>query len=409
MPRDVSDYPLFCAELTSSNHLVGSYKTVQVLEDFPDPIGNVITLPANSSWLIVGDLDLMGRRLVMGGNVALNGTSSETSSLSSTGLPTGEYLVTSSYTVPIRGLTFGCPVDTFVFDLFGDGSNGLDLFLTNFGSNTLVCGGIGRIGNFSNVNAVSCAFLNYSGGLLFYSSVGTIAFENSIWVSFGMSGAAITLDSTLVVSRRFRIILSSMVIFGSQSQTGILFQAGASIPPNGLILENINFSAGGTYLDGVSSTDLISKFKSCVGIQNSIAIGEFTINANIIATTVTINDWFAILGTAVNQRSERFTYLDRTYTYVGTLQSTFMVNINYSIFSGNNQNLQITFGLNGTPLDQFSSVVTTSGNGRVQAASITGVVNLVNGDLLEVYVKNTTSGASITVEYMTFTVYEINT
>lgn len=382
----------------------GSLRIVQRIADLPYSAGNVITLPANSSWMLSANIDLQGRRLVMAGNVVLYGLSSETCALYSTGLPAGESLLTSAFTLNIRYITLGCPSNTSVFNLNGDGTNGLDMNFVNFGSTTLGCGSMGTISNFSNVIMDSMAILNVSGGITFNGTIGTIGIQNSIFASFPTVGAYITFPATLTVTRRFRMNLSSMVCF----QTGILYQ-GATMPTLSLILNTINFSGPGTFVSGIDGTSLTALFIRCVGIQNSILLGQFTMNTNVIATPVVVNTWTPILGTAQVQPTFKFTYLDKVLTYAAALKGFFFININYSMSSGNNQTLDVTFARNGVPQAQYKTRQITTGAGEPNSGSLQGIAELNTGDYFNLVVRNITSSADITVGELSFIIYQINT
>ena len=75
-------------------------------KDFGPSVGGVITLEAGKTYYVIGDIDLQGDRLETGGVVTLLGTSSETASITSTGLADGTPLFTSRYTIPVRFITF---------------------------------------------------------------------------------------------------------------------------------------------------------------------------------------------------------------------------------------------------------------------------------------------------------------
>jgi hypothetical protein len=86
---------------------------IEKLADLPTPSSSVITLQANKTYIIAGNIDLVGNRLVAGGVCNIVGLSSETSFLTSTGLANGVPLITSIYTIVLEKITFK-DVDTCI-------------------------------------------------------------------------------------------------------------------------------------------------------------------------------------------------------------------------------------------------------------------------------------------------------
>lgn len=383
---------------------IGITTFVTSRDSFPLPINNVIYLPAFTSWILEGTIDLRGSRLVCLGNVSIEGRSSETCFLISTGLADGSSLITSSYTVNLKYLTLGCPDNTFIFNLIGDGTNGIDLTYVNFGSTNISCGSMGTISNYSNFILDSTAVLNIKGGITFNGTFGTIGVFNSIFSSSSCITPYITLPPTLTITRRFRIFYSSMVVFS----TGIFFN-NPTTPNNSIILDVVNFSGPGTKISGIANNDVRASWSRCIGISNSYNLGQFTINDNVIDTIVVQNVYTPILGTATFQTSSRFSYLDRTLTYIGSLQVLCIINCCFSIQSGNNQKIDVTFTINGTPQDHYHTTAITTGAGEPYSGSFTGVSTLSTNNVFGVVVKNKTSSINVLIENLTFIIYEINT
>ena len=98
--------------------------------DLPAAVGGVHTLADNATYFLTGTVDLNGARIVAGQNTTILGGSSENCRLKSTGL-TGTALITSAYSLPMRGLTIEADV---ALDLDGTGTPtaALDWFGVNF-------------------------------------------------------------------------------------------------------------------------------------------------------------------------------------------------------------------------------------------------------------------------------------
>ena len=402
MPQNLTDYPL--VELPSTC-MPGSFCFSSKLADFPTPTGNVIDLPAGSTWYILGTVDLAGNRLNCLGNVTILGTSSETSFLISTGLPTAEALFTSAYTLPIQNITLGCPADTLVFNLDSDSTNGLDLKFTNFGSTSVICGSLGYIKDYSNVNLDSCAILNSTGGFTFDGSIGTIGITNSIFSSAVQTGSYLNLPNTLTILRRFRMNLCSLVCFTS----GIDFQT-SNVPNNGFILNIVNFSGPGTKVN-ISSQDNRAQFTGCIGIANSASIGSLRITDNVTTTTVaSTNVWYNVAGASILLNSSRFTApTNSSLQYVGAQTQQFSITGAASLSSANNVDIGFTFTLNGADADTYAKHLSTSGNGKLDNITTTAILELNTNDIIQAQVENRTSANNILVEDMSMTIFQINT
>jgi len=179
--------------------------------DFPTPVSGVITLVDNYTYFITKTIDLTGDRLVGGVNSVIIGGSSENCILKSTGLSSSTALITSVYSLPIRNITI---THGTALNLDGDGTTtALDWFGVNFKD----CAIVGTIKDYSNFVMSDGAFLN-SGNLTFDGTIGTIGMSNCLF-DCTTGATALILPSTLVVSRRFRVIYSSFVVLSGE--TGI--------------------------------------------------------------------------------------------------------------------------------------------------------------------------------------------
>jgi hypothetical protein len=77
------------------------------------PVGNVITVPNGAVIAPACNIDMGGLRLVAAGTMVISGSNAETAEISSTGLPTGEALVSSTGTLNLRNVTLNPPIDCY--------------------------------------------------------------------------------------------------------------------------------------------------------------------------------------------------------------------------------------------------------------------------------------------------------
>jgi hypothetical protein len=373
----------------------GDIVFVNTPSDLPTPVSNVITLADNVTYYFTTTVDLLGDRLVGGQNTVILGASSENSRITSTGLSVGVALFTTEWTTPIRHVTFQ-DVDTA---LAIDGSVNPPLALDWTGVNFLNVPNVGLIDTADNWIYSKGAFLN-SQNLQFDGSHGTIGIDNSIFVGSGSSGNILDVLSTATITRRFRLIYSSVVAFGSS--VGINVNASATIPTEGYILDTINFSGGGTYLSGVSYTDNKTRFVNSKGIDNTAEIGNYYMTNNTTVTTIsTINTPVKALGTTTaNAINQKFTHTDNRLTYVGALIRDFQVTATVSLSSGNNNVIGVYVAKNGAVISSSEMYSTTSSGGKAESITCQTILELNENDYVEIWVENNTATTDITTEYL---------
>jgi hypothetical protein len=386
------------------NRIIENVKFISSQTDLPDAVGGVITLEAGKTYFITTDIDLTGDRLETGGVVTILGTSSETASITSTGLGVGVPLLTSRYTMPVRFITFK-DVDTAIYidDAGINGPVALDWYGVNFLNVTTV----GEIGDVDNFVYDTGAFLG-SQGMTFTGSIGTAAFSNSLFRGDGSAANIISIEATATITRRFRIIYSSVVAFGSA--VGISASTSATIPVEGFILDTVNFSGGSTYVTGVQQDDDKANWSECRGVRNSAAISSYYMNGNTTATTIaTIGVAVKAAGTTTSAPiSQRFTNTANRATYDGAIQRDFKVSAVLSCNSGNNNIVGIYIAKNGTLLPESEVYITANAGGRAEGASCQVIVAMVETDYIEIWVENDTSTTDVTVSELNVIVEALN-
>ena len=297
---------------------------VNKLSDLPTPSSNVITLEANTTYYFTTTIDLQGDRLVGSENTVLLGASSENSRITSTGLSAGVALFTTEWTTPIRHLVFQ-DVDT-ALDIDG---NTRTVALDWTGVNFLNVPNVGTINTCDNFIYSKGAFLN-SQGIKFTGTAGTIGIDNSIFIGNGNSGNIFELDASATITRRFRIIYSSMVAFGST--VGININASATIPTEGYILDTVNFSGGGTYISGVVEDSNKSLFIRCVGITNTSVNGQMYMQDNLTTTAIADTTNFTkILGTTTaSADNAKYAHSNNRLTCSADIERKYLIQANLS-------------------------------------------------------------------------------
>lgn len=373
--------------------------------DFGPSVSGVRTLEGGKTYFVIGNIDLQGDRLETGGVVTLLGTSSETASITSTGLANGTPLLTSRYTIPVRFITFK-DVHTGIYIDDDGGANAplaVDWLGVNF-SNVTVVGEVGTIDNFIYDTG---AFLS-SQGLKFTGTIGTAALNNSLFAGDGSAANILEVASTATITRRFRVIYSSIVAFGSA--VGINVSTSATVPVEGYILDTVNFAGGSTYTSGVTFSDNKARWNENRGINNSAAISNYHMNENLTATTISvIGDTYKVAGTTSSASiTQKFTNTDNRATYTGAILRDFKVTAVLSAESGNNNQIGIYIAKNGTVIPESEIYITTNASGRAEGGVSQVIVELGENDYIEIFVENATSTSDVTISELSVITEALN-
>ena len=366
---------------------IPNFKFISTKSDLPNAVGGRIDLEANTTYFFTDVVDLTGDRLLCGENTTLLGGSSENCRIKSTGL-VGTALITSNYSLPIRNITIEANV---ALNLDGDGTTtALDWFGVNFTD----CATIGTIKDYSNFIMQDSAFLN-SGNLTFDGTIGTIGATQCLF-NCNTGGTCFILAPTLTVTRRFRIVYSSFVVLAGEK--GIDTTPAPTIPDDGFILNYCNFSGGGTYLDGFDYTSVKSLFINNVGIVNTSNVGHNYMINNTTNTTIgvpNVNVWVKAAGatTVGVGNSPKWTQpVDNRLLYGGIISTEFIYNAVGTIQSSSpNQIISVAVAVNGTVQAESEVSARTSTSNQPFPFALQDVLQLVTGDYVEIFVRNSQS------------------
>jgi hypothetical protein len=355
--------------------------------DFPEPVGGVITLDDNKTYFVNTTVDLLGDRLVAGQNTTILGGSSENCRLKSTGL-SGTALLSSNWTIPMRGLTIEADV-ALNLDATGNANQAIDWFGVNFTN----CNTIGLINNYSNIIWTDCAILE-GADLTFSGTIATVGFVTCLFN--GTAGKSIfNIPNGCSITRRFRPIYSSFVTLAGE--TGITVNSASIVNNDGFILDTVNFAGGGTYLAGIDATSSKALLINNVGVLNSSNLGHMYMINNTTDTTIgipNVNVWVKAAGTttAGDNNSPRFTHTTNRLTYTGNVRSDFVITSTATVrSSSNNQVISIGIAKNSTIInDSETTIRTTTANQEYPGSSQT-VLEMTTGDFIEFFVRNTNS------------------
>jgi len=321
--EDLSTYVLDQVSLEKDGKLL----FINSKEDFPEAVAGVITLEDDVTYFVTSNVDLTGDRLVSGVNTTILGASSENCSLTSTGLDVTKPLLYTDYTLPIRHITFKDVFAAIEVNVLGQGTQPIALDWTgvNF-SGCIVNLACGDIDNF----IFSKGAVLGSGKFIFQGSAGTIGIDNSLFIGDGQDYTIIEISGGANILRRFRIIYSSFVAFGSTKAISV--SASANLPTEGYILDTINFSGSGTYLSGVDETSNKSLFIKCVGIQNTSVNGQMYMQDNLTKTVISnTTDFNKILGTTTaSVDNSKYSHSNNRLTCLAEIERKYLIQCNLS-------------------------------------------------------------------------------
>ena len=375
------------------------------LSDLPTAVAGDINLLPNHTYFFTLDIDLLGARFVGGLDTCILAPSSENSSITSTGLGVGVALLTSNYTTPIRHISFA-DVDT-AFDFDGIGQT---VALDWTGVNVINVPNIGIMKDISNFIFSKGALLS-SQNWIFKNGSGTISFDNSLLSGDGSAGDILKIDATAIIERRFRVVYSSIVAFGST--TGINFDVSATVPVEAYILDTVVFSGGGTYTAGVDNASNLTRWVNSRGVTNTAVNGQIYMHDNATATVLADSvTYIKVLGTTLaSADNEKYSMpLNNRLTNGAVIERKFLIQCNLAFTTGNNKVCEFAFydsklGATRTPSQTKS---TSNGNGRAENISMSCVVSHSLNDYLEIFTRNTTDTTNVTVTDMNFVITEIN-
>ena len=372
------------------------------VSDLPEPdlVSGTITLEQDHSYLILGSLDLLGLRIICSQDNVIHGLSSENSSITSTSLGLGVPLIESQYTLILRDITFK-DVDTCL-DL--DASIPVDDQVIDWSAvNFENIPNVGTIDNYENFIFSFGAFLSCA-NLEFFNIVGTVGFNDTLFIGIDSGGPILKFDDNAVITRRIKIRDSAFVVLDSGIDVSVL----ATIPDQGYIINDCNFSGPGTYLIGVQSRSNTAFFSKNFGIANSKSVGGYHITVPIV-TPLTLNTWTkALSSTELSLETQKFSNgsASNKLLFTGTIEDIFFCTYTTALSGTNGKDIQVGVSINGAdPGIDTVSISTTDAAGRIVSHSNSFFLDLKTNDTIEIYVRNITDSTDVTFSQLTISVF----
>lgn len=362
---------------------------VQSLADLPTPSAGTITMSSSKTYVFTGAVDLMGNRILATQPVKLCGLGSTVSKLTSTGLSTSEYLISSVNDLEISGLT----LESHRVVTRSSGAPATNYFYMDK-CTVLNSPQMGVINNTGVISVTNCSFVN-SDKLQFTGTSNSIVLEGCS-MSSTVSGLGIIDASAITVNKRFRICYCNI----ENNAPSDALQIGlANIPNEGLLIDTCRFTGAAVYPFHASNKALIV---NSTGITNTSTVGFMSMVDNATATVQTSPTWTKALGTTTaGAANSKFTHTDNRLTYTGAFTTNFIVDVRANMFCANNaQVVSVGIAKNGIMVSTQEMTARYIDGSNPVAASCLVPIQLTANDYIEVFIRNATSNSNVTVQDM---------
>lgn len=332
---NANDTELFALSLVTKRVLVNS------LSDLPAPAAGIITLAANTQYLLANDIDVAADRFVFSANSTISGIESLVITLSYSG--TGDLFTMTDVTSRFSNMTISCPsgrvvnwtetsgvvlrindVSVTSCNKFGRFSGTAGVIRATNVSPSITADGLEFVGNFRSLLWETSA-LTIGGGAVF--NLGTATFD-----SFIADTILATLNGT------------SNLISGATGSANI--NTGGS----GLI-ERMRLSGVGTPLSGITVDDALWEFVGNDDIADTRPDGLLSMQGNAAATVISVAGTpVLVAGTWVVNRASQFTGTTAgRLTYNGGKDATLPITGSFTVepVSGGAVDLSIEVAIDG--------------------------------------------------------------
>lgn len=373
---------------------VAPIKTVLVntASDFPTAVAGVITLLANTRYLLGDDVSVGTDRFVMAANTAVTGIESVVVTLTYTG--TGDMFTILNTRNRINMLSISCvngrifnfsdntdsifrmidcSVACATFGLFNSaGTNGSTTRFTNVSPSSITVGGCTMTGGW-NTWLWETSATNITGGSLF---------------DFG----AATFDS----------IILDLILANLGAGTNLIKGAAASANINtggGAIITRMLTSGAGTILNTITTDDILWVFSLNDDIIDTHPDALLSLTSNATATTLSVGVPTLVAGTWVNEGTSHFTATAAgraTYNGEKDIAVPMSAILTIDVASGTNKSIRAYVALDGTAVTNSGHAVNISA-GDPKQITVTWQADRSTTEFVEPFIENETDSTNATV------------
>ncbi len=383
----------------------GDLVYVNVKEDFPAPVGDIIQLVDGITYLITDLIDMGTTQIRTAPNSTLTGISYMSSGFIS------DYVGTF---IDVQG---NLTIQSLKIQCSGKKTRAIEISAP---TGYIFVDKVDIMDAEAGIKVNSCSFLNIAYSRISDSTHG-ILLDGTIFTSFIVFCQFYTcttcIGGTPTISNR--LYFNNCLFSVGAGETGLDINNLSTIPTEGYILNSNLFVGVGTYLsaNNITRLDNRSRYTENRPIENSAEFGQISKPTSAEITVIgNTTNYFAVTGTGstLTPESQRFTGTNTSLTYVGGVSKGFLIQVTLSVSPqlaiGNNDILY--FGVaKSTDLQNPTGViqVNTDVVGAPVCISLAGVLMLIQNETVQLVVRNTTlannmiiSSFSITATPITF-------
>lgn len=386
------------AQLNTKRYMYPAVVDIAAVTDFPAAVANVITLPDNTSYRIVGNVDLLGARLVTGNNSSIVGQVPYYSSLRSTGIANASPMITAASGFQIDNLNLIAPT---IFSCYGNAATSLYSFWRSTFSASQQ---IGNINGASMVSLNTCTSTP-SGNVSFQGNISGVMIQSCTMKGLGGNTAAMFyLDPTLVMTGRMRFFMNNFD--PGNGGTGIVVSNTANIVQSeGLWVDSNAFEDG--ISEAVSGIDVTTSNKiiafNNVNLVSSIAAGQTYLTApNVIAIANTVS-YFKMTGVySTGQNTTKFTENGTgRLQYVGALSIRVKIAASVTFVTGKANDV-CSFGIydstRGNIAAESIQTMTAGSTTQPQNVGLLYIASMTPNSYVEVWGRNQSTAGTINIQ-----------
>lgn len=392
------------AQLAGKRNVYPSLVDVQTVSNLPAPVANVITLIDNASYRIVGNVDLLGARLVMGNNTSLIGQAPYYSQLSSTGISNTVPMITAAQGFQIDSMVLTAPT---IFSLNGNvASSQFSFWRTTFNANRQ----IGNVGNALLISMNTCTSTG-SGNITFQNAIYATTIQSCVMKGLGANAAMFYLDPSLNLTGRMRMFMNNFD--PGAGGTGIVVANSNSIVlPEGLWLDSNSFEDGvSQVISGIdpTSSDKVVSFNN-VNLASSLSAGQTYLTTPSTVFTPNTGTYYKLSGTyALTSNSQRFASDGAgRLTFTGNIGVKAQVVASITFATSKNNDV-CAFGIydssRGNIAIESVQAMTAGTTSQYQSVGVSYLASMVQGNYLEVWGRDmSTNNGNIILQNVNFQV-----
>jgi hypothetical protein len=350
--------------------------------DLPSPVGGVITLAAETLYVLGDDINLGTDRLVFSDGSILSGIDSLNILLDYTG--TGDMMTFSDVTARVDCLAISCANGR----IFNWSCTSLKIFRAS----DITVVDCDKLGVFNSVDGV-LRFTNFSPASITTDGIEFIGdFRSFLYDTSATTIAAGAIFNLGVAT--FDSFIADTVLATLNGSSNLVSGAAASanINAGGIgLIERMRVSGTGTTLAGISPDDALWEFAGNDDIQNTRPDGLLSLQGNATATTITVAGTpVLIAGTWTVERASQFTgTAGGRLTYNGGKNAVLPISGSFTVepVSGGAVNIAIEVAVNGVAVANSKRVGNASA-GNPTSISIPWQEDFATADSVEWFVTN---------------------